>query len=57
MPLDSQMQDILDMLDGLNIPPNETLTPEEAREWRKTRPIPQGPEVGNVSNVTVEFAR
>ncbi|MCH2528652.1 MAG: alpha/beta hydrolase [Dehalococcoidia bacterium] len=54
MPLDSQMQDILDMLDGLNIPPNETLTPEEAREWRKTRPIPQGPEVGKVSNVTVE---
>ena len=54
MPLDAQMQKILDMLDGLNMPPNETLTPEEAREWRKTRPIPQGPEVGKVSDVTVE---
>tara|TARA_B100001559_G_scaffold278396_1_gene250334 strand:+ start:71 stop:991 length:921 start_codon:yes stop_codon:yes gene_type:complete len=54
MPLDPQMKNILDMLEGLNIPPNETLTPEEAREWRKTRPAPPGPEVGKVSEVSVE---
>jgi acetyl esterase len=53
MPLDKQMQAILLQMESLQIPPNEQLTPDEAREFRKLRPLAPGPETCKVSNVSV----
>ncbi len=48
MPLDPQAQEILDQLDELGLPPNHTISPEEARTNLLSKPRPKGPEVGQV---------
>ena len=48
MPLDPQARDVLDQLAALGLPPNHTVSPEEARRNRKARPVAPGPEVAEV---------
>ena len=48
MPLDPQAQAVLDQLAALNLPPNHTVTPSEARANAKLRPSVPGPEVSTV---------
>ncbi|MCZ6614244.1 MAG: alpha/beta hydrolase [Chloroflexi bacterium] len=48
MPLDPQAQAVLDQLAALNLPPNYTVTPSEARANAKLRPSVPGPEVSAV---------
>ena len=48
MPLDPQAQAVLDQLAALNLPPNYTVTPSEARANAKLRPSVPGPEVSMV---------
>ena len=50
MPLDPQAQEVLDQLAALGLPPNHTLTPEEARANQLARPRAAGPEVANVED-------
>ncbi len=45
MPLDPQAQAVLDQLAALNLPPNYTVTPSEARANARLRPSVPGPEV------------
>jgi acetyl esterase len=50
MPLDPQAQRVLDQMAALGLPPNHTVTPEQARINRKSRPLAPGPEVAKVDN-------
>lgn len=50
MPLDPQVQLVLDQLAALGLPPNHTLTPEEARANQLARPRAAGPEVAKVED-------
>lgn len=50
MPLDPQAQLVLDQLAALGLPPNHTLTPEEARANQLARPRAVGPEVAKVED-------
>ena len=53
MPLDPQAQEVLDQLAALGLPPNHTLTPEEARANALARPRAVGPEVAKVEDRTI----
>ena len=53
MPLDPQAQNVIDQIAALGLPPNHTLSPEEARANMLSRPRPSGPEVAKVENRTV----
>ena len=50
MPLDPQAQVVLDQAAALGLPPNHTLTPEEARANALARPRAVGPEVAKVED-------
>jgi acetyl esterase len=50
MPLDPQARTVLDAMDALGLPPNHTISPEEARANQMARPRPQGPEVAKVED-------
>jgi|TARA_B100001964_G_scaffold239425_1_gene306826 acetyl esterase len=50
MPLDPQAQEILNQLDELGLPPNHTISPEEARTNLLSKPRPKGPEVDKVED-------
>ncbi len=50
MPLDPQAQDVLDLLAALGLPPNHTVSPEQARENGKMRARAAGPEVIKVED-------
>ena len=50
MPLDPQAQEVLDQAAALGLPPNHTLTPEEARANQALRPRAAGPEVAKVED-------
>ena len=53
MPLDSQAQAVLDQLEALGLPPNHTVSPEEARANGKARPRAAGPEVARVEDRSI----
>ena len=53
MPLDPQAQNILDQMAALGLPPNHTVSPEEARANMLARPRPEGPEVAKVEDRTI----
>ena len=53
MPLDPQIQKVLDQLAELGLPPNNTVSPEVARANMLARPRPQGPEVAKVEDRTI----
>ena len=53
MPLDPQAQQVLDQLQALGLPPNETVSPAEARVNSKSRPRAPGPEVTKVEDLTI----
>ena len=50
MPLDSQAQKVLDRLAALGLPPNHTVSPQEARVNMNSRPQSSGPEVARVED-------
>ena len=50
MPIDPQAQKVLDQLDELGLPPNHTISPEEARTNLLSKPRPKGPEVDKVED-------
>ena len=50
MPLDPQAQAVLDQLAALGLPPNHTVSPEEARANGKLRPRAVGPDVAKVED-------
>ena len=50
MPLDPQAQEVLDLTAALGLPPNHTLTPEEARANQLARPRAAGPELAKVED-------
>ena len=54
MPLDPQAQAVLDQLAALNLPPNYTVTPLEARANAKLRPSVPGPEVSTVEDRVIQ---
>ena len=53
MPLDPQAQNVLDQVAALGLPPNHTVSPEEARVNMLARPRAAGPEVAKVENRTI----
>lgn len=53
MPLDPQAKAVLDAVEALGLPPNYTVSPEEARTNMMSRPMAVGPEVAKVENRTV----
>ncbi len=53
MPLDPQAQQVLDQMAALGLPPNHTVSPEEARANMLARPRPEGPEVAKVEDRTI----
>jgi acetyl esterase len=53
MPLDPQAQRVLEQLAALGLPPNHTVTPEQARINSKLRPRAAGPEVAKVEDRTL----
>ncbi len=53
MPLDPQAREVLDALAALGLPPNHTISPEEARANQMARPRPAGPEVAKVEDRTI----
>ena len=53
MTLDPQAQDVIDRLSALGLPPNNTVSPEEARANTLSRPRAKGPEVAKVENRTI----
>lgn len=53
MPLDDQAQEVLAQIAALNLPPNHTITPSEARANAKLRPSARGPEVAKVEDCIV----
>jgi len=50
MPLDPQARKVLDQLAALGLPPNYTLSPQEARVNMNSRPQSSGPEVARVED-------
>ena len=50
MPLDQQAQNVLDQAAALGLPPNHTVSPQEARSNMKARPQSPGPEVARVED-------
>jgi acetyl esterase len=50
MPLDPQAQDVLNQLAALGLPPNHTVSPEQARANAKLRPRAAGPEVAKLED-------
>ena len=50
MPLDSQAQKVLDQLAALGLPPNHTVSPQQARINMNSRPQSAGPEVARVED-------
>jgi len=50
MPLDPQAQQVLDLIAELGLPPNHTVSPEEARINAAARPRAAGPEVAKVED-------
>ena len=50
MPLDPQAQEVLNQVAALGLPPNHTLTPEEARANALARPRATGPKVAKVED-------
>ena len=53
MPLDPQAREVLDQVASLGLPPNHTLTPEEARANQLARPRAVGPELAKVEDRTI----
>ena len=53
MALDPQAQLVLDQIAALGLPPNHTLTPEEARANALARPRAVGPDVAKVEDRTI----
>ena len=53
MPLDPQAQQVLDQLAALGLPPNHTVSPEQARINGMSRPMAPGPEVAKVEDRTI----
>ena len=50
MPLDPQAKAVLDQIEALGIPPNNAVSPQQARANTKERPRAPGPEVANVED-------
>jgi acetyl esterase len=50
MPLDPQAQHVLNQLAALGLPPNHTVSPEQARANARLRPRAPGPEVAKVED-------
>lgn len=50
MPLDPQAQRVLEQIAALGLPPNHTVSPEQARINAKARPRAAGPEVAKVED-------
>jgi acetyl esterase len=50
MPLDPQAQRVIEQTAALGLPPAHTVSPQQARINRKSRPMAPGPEVGKVDN-------
>ena len=50
MPLDPQAQYVLEQLDSLGLPPNHTVSPEQARINGQMRARAAGPEVAKVED-------
>jgi acetyl esterase len=50
MPLDPQAQQVLNQLAALGLPPNHTVSPEQARANARLRPRAPGPEVAKVED-------
>jgi acetyl esterase len=55
MPLDPQARQVLDQLAALGLPPNHTVSPQQARENARNRPRVAGPEVAKVEDRTVSW--
>ncbi len=53
MPLDPQAQQVMNQLEALGLPPNNTVSPVEARKNSKSRPMAPGPEVAKVENRSI----
>ncbi|MDP6550435.1 MAG: alpha/beta hydrolase, partial [Dehalococcoidia bacterium] len=53
MPLDQQARKVLDQLAALGLPPNHTVSPQEARVNMNSRPQSSGPEVARVEDRTI----
>jgi acetyl esterase len=53
MPLDPQAQRVLEQIAALGLPPNHTVSPEQARINSKARPRAAGPEVTKVEDRTI----
>ena len=53
MPLDPQAQEVLELIASLGLPPNHTVSPEQARINAKARPRAAGPEVAKVEDHTI----
>ncbi len=50
MPLDPQARNVMDQLEALGLPPNHTVSPQEARVNFSARPMAPGPEVAKVED-------
>jgi len=50
MPLDSQAKAVMDLVAAMGLPPNHTVSPEDARANGKSRPRAPGPEVTQVED-------
>ena len=53
MPLDPQIVQVMEAVAALGLPPNNEVSPEEARANGKLRPRAPGPEVGQVEDRTI----
>ena len=53
MPLDSQAQQVMDEAAARGLPPNHTVSPEQARANRSTIPLAPGPEVAAVQDLSI----
>ena len=53
MPLDPQAQAVMDAVAALGLPPNHTISPQEARANGKARPRAPGPEVAKVEDRSI----
>ena len=53
MSLDPQAKSVMDQLEALGLPPNHTVTPQQARANFLSRPIAPGPEVAKVEDRTI----
>ena len=55
MPLDPQAQEVINQMKSLNLPPYASVSPAEARENFLKKPRFDGPDVGNVNNLTIHL--